>query len=250
MEYTTRIALGGLTLIAAFSYLFLATAGPVTPDTVTFSDSFEDGFGEWAGQGQWQTAADVPTDANTGQPVEWNITTTQRAAHNGNKSVAFLIDGLQDDGTIWLQRDLQLEPGTRYNISLSVSALAPVNSFNIVSHVVLYTGTTPPSGETSFPEADTVDRSGSSGGLRRPLAVYMEQGTNDSITPGNDSDNSIGGSPSLPDRRWTAYNVTWRTPELDDSTVTVAFGISLVWETRIGVMMDDLTVTATPITSR
>ncbi len=79
---------------------------------MTYSESFENGFGKWI------VDADVPEDPNNpGQPVEWHISRTSNVPHSGQNSLEFFIDGQQDDGTIWIET--RIEAGKRSHVKVS-----------------------------------------------------------------------------------------------------------------------------------
>jgi hypothetical protein len=66
----------------------------------TIKEDFENGFGEWA------IDADVPPDPNNpGHFVEWSITRSTDVASSGQYSLKFFIDGRQDDGAIWIEKN-------------------------------------------------------------------------------------------------------------------------------------------------
>ena len=63
-------------------------------------EDFENGFGEWT------IDADVPLDPNNpGHFVGWSITRSSDIASSGLYSLKFFIDGRQDDGTIWIEKN-------------------------------------------------------------------------------------------------------------------------------------------------
>lgn len=187
------------------------------PTDVRIDESFEDGL-----EG-WQDGSDVPADPNReGQQVAWNITASDEQPATGNKSANFRLDGSQDDGTIWLVRPVQVDPGAVYEARIEAQAWSQDESFNHIADLVLYIGTTPPDGEESFPR-------GEDGG------------------PGESEDGQVAGirEPLNKAAGWEGYNFNWTTPE-DAQVLYVAVGISVVWETEVSYFVDDLNVRMVP----
>ncbi len=219
-------------LLAAVAVVFAVAAvlvftGPATPENredawpATYGLDFDAGSQDRIGD-EWVTGADVPPDPNGNGTVDWAITTTDRFARSGNQSGLYTIDGLQDDGTIWLTRSIPVDPGQRYRVDVSTYAYSEQESFNVVAHMVQYAGLTPPAREADFPAPDTVDTQGERAGLRQPLAR----------TAG-----------------WDRYGFSWTTPRIEqgNGTIHVAVGLSVVWETRIAWPYDDIRVEVTPV---
>ncbi len=210
-----RTALMGAALVVLAAASWLILAGGQSPTTVTVTDSFEDGLDAW------RTGTHLPLDPNTPAPndtVDWSIATTDRVAATGNTSALFTIDGSQDDGTVWLHREIPVQPGHRYDVTVAASAWSEMDSFNHLADMMLYAGTEPPRAEQDFPQSNSVSTDGPAGGLRKPLHAAAG---------------------------WKTYNVTWTAPPGTD-TVHVAVGMSVVWETVIAVPYDDITVTVEP----
>lgn len=187
------------------------------PPTSGFSEGFETGLDGW------EQAADVPDDPNQpGEKVDWRIERSTELAAAGSTSLQYVLDGHQDDGTIWVQREVPIEAGRAYAVSMRAEAWSPSESFNTLAHLVTYAGADAPTAETSFPPPGTNSSDAGvapTGGLREPL-------------------NQAEG--------WRPYAFTWETPTLEADTVAVAIGISAVWETELTYFVDDVTVTAVP----
>lgn len=183
---------------------------------VTFSDGFEAGF---AG---WERDADVPDDPNNpGSPVAWEIDRSTARAASGSASLRYFLDGRQDDGTIWVVRPVTVEPGRAYDVEMQATAWSASESFNTLAYLVMYAGPTRPTAEGSFPEPGANSTGAGvtrTGGLREVL-------------------NQAEG--------WRDYAFTWETPELEAGSVSIAVGISAVWETEMTYFVDDVAVTAT-----
>lgn len=172
-------------------------------------DSFE------GGMGPWQQDEHLPDDPNNpGAKVGGNASAGDRA-RTGDKGLRLAIDGRQDDGTIWVERALNYEPGTRYAFNASFWAWSASESFNILAHAVAYLGPDDPEREEDFPQP--MQNSGTEefghGGLREPL--NRAQG-------------------------WERYTFTWVGTIPDDGVMHFAIGISAVWETEMVYDIDDV----------
>lgn len=205
---------------ATFATVGLAgclAAGNDDPPTTGFEEGFETGLDGW------ERGADVPEDPNDpGQPVDWRIVRSTELAAAGSASLQYVLDGRQDDGTIWVQRTLPVEAGRTYAVSMRAEAWSPSESFNTIAHLVMYAGAQPPTAEASFPPPGTNSSDAGvapTGGLREPL-------------------NQAEG--------WRPYAFTWETPALEADAIVVAVGISAVWETEMTYFVDDVTVSAVP----
>lgn len=109
----------------------------------TYSESFENSFGEWS------TDADVPEDPNNpGQPVEWHIKRVTNISHFGQYSLELFIDGRQDDGTIWIERRIALKK--RSQVKVSFWLYNEQESFNTRAVVCVYVGAENPEVEGDF----------------------------------------------------------------------------------------------------
>lgn len=216
------LILGGLILLTAVGLAALAmTANPTDtspsePETATLSESFEDNPAEW------HERAQVPEDPNSNGTVAWSIEPSQRYASDGNTSMLYQIDGNQDDGTIWLQTNMSIQEGHRYNVTMEADAWSNSESFNRLAQIVMLTGTELPQGETDFPQSGstwTTDNR-TAGGLR------------------SDLDKKAG---------WKTYRYSWQTPEIQQDHLVVAVGITVVWETQLAYPIDNIQVTAEPL---
>jgi hypothetical protein len=216
------LILGGLALLTAAGLAALAmTANPTDtapdgPETFTLTESFEDN------PTRWHERASVPEDPNTNGTVAWSIEPNQQYAADGNTSMLYRIDGNQDDGTIWLQTNMSIEEGHRYNVTMEADAWSQSESFNKLAQLVMLTGTDVPENETGFPQSGSTWTSDNrtAGGLRADL------------------DETAG---------WKTYRYSWQTPELQQDHLVVAVGISVIWETQLAYPIDAIEVTAEPL---
>lgn len=105
------------------------------PQNKTYSFDFEDGLSDWT------TDSDVPEDPNRpGQLINWTIDSANNISYSGNKSLLFYIDGLQDDGTIWIKNKFSTDPNTIRNVTVSFQFWSETESFNELAVVVGYIG--------------------------------------------------------------------------------------------------------------
>lgn len=198
---------------------FAGCAQPA-PDAVDIEESFEQGLASW------ERDADVPDDPNRpGQKVNWTIQQTRDRARTGKQSAQMLLDGRQDDGTIWLQREVPVQPDRRYRINVTAHAYSRTESFNTIAHLVLVAGPGDPGAEGDFPapgNRTVQDGRGRevAGGLREPL------------------DRAAG---------WEPYSFEWVSPGTADASLHVAVGITAVWETEMTYEIDDVQIVAAPV---
>lgn len=129
----------------------LSTPGTDEYPTELTNGGFEDGLDGWT------VGRDLPDDpGNPGTTVDSSVTTTDRLARSGSRSLLTTIDGSADDGTVWVQ-----QPVDRSAVeTLSVSVYSESASFNERAQVAAYAGPEPEDGLT---EAD-FDRSNQAGG--------------------------------------------------------------------------------------
>jgi hypothetical protein len=88
----------------------------------TYRESFERGFGGWL----------PDTD---GRARRWLISRTTGRAVDGSYSLAYFLDGTNDDGTIWIERALPARPYADLTVQVSFwlhSAGASVTSWPVV----------------------------------------------------------------------------------------------------------------------
>lgn len=76
---------------------------------LVFETSFESGFDGFVVDG---TDLDDP-------PVEWEIERSNERANDGEWSVRFELENLNDAGKIWIERRFDLEPNRAYDVHLS-----------------------------------------------------------------------------------------------------------------------------------
>jgi hypothetical protein len=188
-------------LVGSFLYVGWCGLGcwPLPPSPVLLEEGFENGLAEW------EQGADVPDDPNNpGQPVAWSIQQSDVVSVEGDYSARYFLDGRQDDGTIWLVRSLQVEPATRYTVTLAIDFWSETESFNTIAKVALFVGTDPPNKETDF----------------------------DTSRPANQMEG------------WETYSLQAEVTSDINGKVRVAFGISAVWETEMTYFIDNVVLKA------
>ena len=104
-----------------------------------------------AGYRGWLVGRDLPTDPNTGRPVASGTRIVSDPAVAGQRSLAVSIDGLQDDGTVWVQQAVDLSGAD----ALSVAVHSPEESFNTLTKVAAYAGPRPARGRLREADFDT-----------------------------------------------------------------------------------------------
>jgi hypothetical protein len=115
------------------------------PEQTRAFDDFENGFGEWT------TDADVPEDPNApGENIAWSVERASNNSFSGTHSVLMWIDGRQDNGTIWIERKLTLQPNSAKSVNVTFQLWSESKSFNTIAAVVGYIGEENPEIENDF----------------------------------------------------------------------------------------------------
>jgi len=163
----------------------------------TIREDFENGFGEWG------TDADVPLDPNNpGHPVEWDITHSTDVANSGQYSIKLSIDGLQDEGTIWIERKIAVQKNSQMQVNVSFDFYSEQESFNTIAAVCAFAGVRNPEAEEDF------------------------------VVVG--SANEIAG--------WKKYSLTRAIDTGSSEELWVALGISVRWETYMTYYIDNVEI--------
>jgi len=167
------------------------------PQNKTYSFDFEDGLSDWT------TDSDVPEDPNRpGQLINWTIDSANNISYSGNKSLLFYIDGLQDDGTIWIKNKFATDPNTIRNVTVSFQFWSETESFNELAVVVGYIGN-----ETAEVEED----------FQVIGAANQAEG-------------------------WKTYSCSSEVHTDSSGDVHVALGISVRWETHMTYFIDNVDI--------
>ena len=168
------------------------------PKTTTYTEDFEEDLGGWIGD------ADVPVDPNkSGSHVEWNVSRVTSPAKSGQDSVELYTDGRQDDGTVWIEKELSARKNLHIQVMVSFDFYSESESFNWIAAVVGLAGTYNPEVEADF----TV------------------------IGQANEASG------------WKRYSHTATLDTGSNGEVWVAVGISVLWETEMVYNVDDVKVT-------
>lgn len=181
------------------------------PDAAAFTEGFEDGLGDWE------------TDAAIGPEVdvadfEWEIDVSEEEAAAGDRSLRIWNEGDYDDGVSWAVHPVSVDPGRRYEATVSAQFWSDSESFNTIRHAVIRLGTERPETEEEFPAPGltTTDLGETPyGGLREPL--WLADG-------------------------WREYAFEWTTPEVTTDTLYVAVGTAVIWETGATHYVDEISV--------
>ncbi len=170
---------------------------PREAKATSFSDDFENGLGNWT------TDAEVPEDPNNpGHPVDWSIELSTNQSVSPNYSVLFTIDGLQDDGAIWIEYKLSLQPNAIKNVNVTFQFWSPSESFNTIAAVIGYAGNKDPVAEGDF----------------QVIGVA----------------NQVEG--------WKTYTFSTEVSADSNGDAYVALGIAVLWETSMSYFIDDVTI--------
>jgi hypothetical protein len=110
-----------------------------------YHEGFEQGLGDWVKD------ADLPLDPNNpGHPVAWNISRVTSLSYSGQYSLELYIDGRQDDGTIWIEKQISAKNNTQIHLSVSFESYSEQESFNVIAGVCAYAGISNPTLEEDF----------------------------------------------------------------------------------------------------
>ena len=168
------------------------------PKPIVYIESFEEDFGGW------MEDADVPPDPNNpGHPVAWNVSRVASLAHSEQYSVKLYIDGRQDDGTVWVEKEISVKNNSQIEVKVSFEFYSEHESFNVIAGVCAYAGISNPEAEANF------------------------------TVIGNA--NEVAG--------WKRYTYKTTLHTVSSEEVWVAVGITVRWETEMTYNIDDVKVT-------
>jgi hypothetical protein len=128
-------------LVAGLVLALVATAAPANAASTVYRESFETGFGSW-------------TPDSDGLVRDWSIKRENALSHqrppvDGAWQLSFYLDGRNDDGTIWIERTIDLpagDVGLTMTFWLSSASQGSVNTWPVVA----YAGEKNPSLESDF----------------------------------------------------------------------------------------------------
>jgi hypothetical protein len=165
------------------------------------SQGFEEGFGDWVSD------ADVPLDPNNpGQPVEWHVSLVSNISHSGQNSLRLFIDGSQDDGTVWVEKEVDVPRNSLIRVVLSFWFYSAEQSDNEIAVVCAYANLANPEVEADF--------------------TFLG------------SANEVAG--------WRDYSLMTSLYSGSSGKLWVAVGISVSWETRMTYYVDDIEIKTGP----
>ncbi|MDS0296348.1 hypothetical protein [Halogeometricum luteum] len=119
--------------------------GTTDPSAQIVNPGFESGLRGWL------IGRDLPTDPNTGLPVESAARVVDDPVASGDAALQLFINGLQDDGVIWAQQAARFDEVD----TLSVSVHSPEESFNTITRLAVYAGPRPERGWLREADFDT-----------------------------------------------------------------------------------------------
>ncbi len=187
-------------IVTVLAAAILLNQPPQQPQSQVLTYDFEGDFDYWTADSH------LPLDPNNpGELVDWKIELAGNVSFSGNKSVLLYIDGTQDDGTVWFERKLTLEPNTQKNVNVSFQFWSQSESFNTLAVVVGYAGSEDPEVEEDF---------------------------------------QILGSANQAEG-WKTYNLNQQLQTGDSGDIYVALGFSVRWETDLTYFIDDVKITVT-----
>ncbi|MDP3093781.1 MAG: BsuPI-related putative proteinase inhibitor [bacterium] len=166
-----------------------------------YFESFESGLGGW------QTDHEIHCEQEIHPCLfEWSIERSTEQAQHGNYSLESFLNGINDDGTIWMEKTFPVPQNSTVTIDLSFQlwseAATPVTQWPVVAYI----GTADPELESDF-----------------TIVGYT---------------NTVAG--------WQAYSHSRNINTGSSSRIWVAFGFGATWEVSRTYFMDSVTVTVPP----
>jgi hypothetical protein len=166
-----------------------APSGSGSAAQATCGSSFESGF-----EG-WQPDSD-------GLARDWAITLSREQASDGVQSLRYWTDGTTDDGTVWVERQLRVQPFRTVTVDVSFDLWSEFYSDFNRWPVVAFAGARNPAAEADF------------------------------VKVGEDWDH-VG---------WKRYSLRQTVRAGQSGRIWVAYGVSVVWETQRTHFVDCATV--------
>lgn len=182
--------------IIAGSAIGIILAGILGNSKMLINESFENKVLDW------QIGKDLPIDPNTHLPVYASVQTTNIRSRTGEFSLLLQIDGRQDDGTIWIAKNITLGGAKFGKIEMAFYVFSEQASFNVKANVVAYVGPCPPLNESYFEVLGNADRK----------------------------------------TGWTEFIVEKNIFFKNTDYAWIALGITVAWETILEYTIDDITV--------
>lgn len=196
----------------------MATVGTAAASSGASEISLYEDFGFYSTVDGWEKDADVP--AYDGEPIDFSIEHTNRGTASGwwGGCVKYFLSGKGDDGAAWLQKEIQAEPNTTYDVDVSVAGYNEFESYNKLTNAFVYLGTKDPEVQDDF-------------GLNDATATNAAA-THDDLQQA--------------DREWLTYDASDEVVTGDDGTVYLAFGTSIIYERDTSNRLDDIALRMTP----
>ncbi len=117
-------------MLVALALLSTIAFGTLTSRRVILKEGFE------GGMDGWEAGMDLPLDPETDEPVHAQASISHRVSKTGNASLELTIDGRQDEGTLWIQRYIELERTGDLLMEVSFQLYCEHESFNTIAHAV------------------------------------------------------------------------------------------------------------------
>lgn len=189
-----------------------AAASQSTTNSIVVEDYFHNDIDGW------EVGRDLP-EGTDGEPIDSHVTHTNRGSASGywGGCVEFGLEGSQDDGTIWLQQPIDVDPNTTYDVTLEFAGYNKQQSYNkiVAGHAIL-------TNDKVQVEDDLRGRNSSN-------AVHVE------------------GDVHQADDQWLYYDTAGEFDSDGSSTAWLAFGVDLFWESDYwSNRFDDVSVELTP----
>lgn len=133
---TARVGPRGVLAIALAAVASLGAvewaAAAVPPPRATSVESFEHGFGGWRADHHIDCEADDPPC-----PFDWSIERSTEQARDGRYSLRGFLDGRWDDGSIWVERPIDVRRVREVTVELSFwlwsEQQSDVNTFPVLA---------------------------------------------------------------------------------------------------------------------
>jgi len=173
----------------------MVLSGCISPSHVILEEGFE------IGMGRWEEGRDLPLDPVTGEPVSTSISVVEWG--RSGRSLLMTIDGRQDDGTLWIQTEQEVNMTGETVVRIEFYLYCENASFNIIAQPVAFAGTSSPLGENSFHKLGNAN----------------------------------------PEAGWNLFTVEITLIMGEEDELHIALGITVSWETWMSYAIDDVRVT-------
>jgi hypothetical protein len=133
-----------LALTAATAMAFGVLVAPAAHAATTYTYSFESGFNGWRAD-------------SDGLAQPWSITRSADQAFHGKYSLKVFMNGVQDDGTSWVERTFTVAPYQTVSVKLRFQLWSPAESSFTAWAAVATAGGTDPEIEDDFSVLGSID---------------------------------------------------------------------------------------------